>query len=491
MKAIMIMFDSLNRRMLSPYGCNNVITPNFERLAGRSLQFDNCYAGSLPCMPARREIHTGRYNFLHRGWSPLEPFDDSMPELLKRAGIYTHMITDHYHYWEDGGATYHNRYSSWEFVRGQEADLWKAAIKEPNYPPNYDKSRSGRRFEAERRNFSSRNHMVREEDMSLVKTFQLGMDFLEENYDSDNWFLQLECFDPHEPFAAAQRFRDMYAHEYSGPHFDWPYYGPVTEDAGMIEHCHNEAKALYTMCDEYLGRILDLMDEKKLWDDTMLIVNTDHGFLMGEHNWWAKNISPCYDEIAHIPLFIWDPRYKKAGERRESLVGTIDIAPTLLDYFEVSHIPHMNGRNLRATIDRDEKVHDGVLFGYFGQEVNLTDGRYVYMRGSRSGQTIHEYTLMPCYFNYRMSPELLATASGSKENFSFLKNCPVIKIPQKTGGIEETRLYDLKMDSEQENPLRDKKTEERLQKLMIRLMHENEAPPEQFERLGLEQPLKN
>ena len=115
MKAIMVMYDSLRRDLLESYGCDWTITPNFKRLAERSVQFENCYVGSMPCMPARRELQTGRLNFFHRSWGPMEPFDDSMPELLKKAGIYTHLISDHQHYWEDGSATYHNRYSSWKF----------------------------------------------------------------------------------------------------------------------------------------------------------------------------------------------------------------------------------------------------------------------------------------------------------------------------------------------------------------------------------------
>ena len=90
MKAVMVMFDSLNRRFLPPYGCGWVKAPNFERLMSHSVCFDNAYAGSLPCMPARRELHSGRYNFMHRGWGPLEPFDDSMPELLYRNGVLSH-----------------------------------------------------------------------------------------------------------------------------------------------------------------------------------------------------------------------------------------------------------------------------------------------------------------------------------------------------------------------------------------------------------------
>ncbi|HBU0005807.1 TPA: sulfatase-like hydrolase/transferase, partial [Klebsiella pneumoniae] len=125
MKAIMLMFDSLNKRLLSAYGSDRAITPNFQRLKERTVRFDNFYVGSMPCMPARRELHTGRYNFLHRGWSPLEPFDDSVPEILKKNGIHTHLVTDHKHYWRDGGATYHSRYSTYEFIRGQEGDAWK------------------------------------------------------------------------------------------------------------------------------------------------------------------------------------------------------------------------------------------------------------------------------------------------------------------------------------------------------------------------------
>jgi len=80
MKAVMVMFDSLNRGFLPPYSSEAagwVKTPNFERLARHTAVFDNSYVGSLPCMPARRELHTGRLNFLHRSWGPIEPDDDS------------------------------------------------------------------------------------------------------------------------------------------------------------------------------------------------------------------------------------------------------------------------------------------------------------------------------------------------------------------------------------------------------------------------------
>ena len=71
MKTIFLLFDSLNRSALGAYG-GRIPTPNFDRLAARSAVFDAHYAGSLPCMPARRDMQTGRLNFLHRSWGPLE-----------------------------------------------------------------------------------------------------------------------------------------------------------------------------------------------------------------------------------------------------------------------------------------------------------------------------------------------------------------------------------------------------------------------------------
>ena len=76
MRTVFVLFDSLIRRGMECYG-GDLITPNFQRFAEKSVTFTNHYVGSLPCMPARRELHTGRHNFLHRSWGPLEPYDIS------------------------------------------------------------------------------------------------------------------------------------------------------------------------------------------------------------------------------------------------------------------------------------------------------------------------------------------------------------------------------------------------------------------------------
>ena len=131
MRTIFVLFDSLNRAALGAYGGTAVKTPNFDRFAARAVTFDSHYVGSLPCMPARRDMHGGRLNFTHRSWGPLEPFDNSFAEIMKRSGVYTHLITDHLHYFEDGGHGFHTRFSSYDFIRGQEYDPWVAMVKPP------------------------------------------------------------------------------------------------------------------------------------------------------------------------------------------------------------------------------------------------------------------------------------------------------------------------------------------------------------------------
>ena len=485
MKAIFVCFDTLNRHMLPPYGGDWVHAPNFGRLAERSVTFDNAYVGSMPCMPARRELHTGRYNFLHRSWGPLEPFDASMPELLTQHGVYTHLVSDHGHYWEDGGATYHTRYRTWEIVRGQEGDPWKGHVANPDIPPSQRKMRG----ELWRQDWVNRQYMQQEEEMPQAQVFSRGLDFIHTNRDQDNWFLQIEAFDPHEPFYTQEHYKALYPHHYTGPHFDWPDYGRVGESPEQIEHLRYEYAALVSMCDHYLGLVLDTMDELALWDDTLLIVGTDHGFLLGEHDWWAKNVQPWYNEIAHIPLFIWDPRSRKLGERRNSLVQWIDFAPTLLEFFQAPIPETMQGTPLRERIEQDTAARPAGLFGVFGGHVNVTDGRYVYMRAPvRADNTpLFEYTLMPTHMRARFAPSELQDLRLN-DAFSFTQSIRPLKIPGRTfisAHTFGTMLFDLASDPTQEHPLINDEVELQMIGLLVEWMRWNDAPPEQFERLGL------
>lgn len=493
MKAIIVFYDSLNKRYLPPYGSTDVIAPNFERLAKHSVTFDQSYVGSMPCIPARRELHTGRLNLFHREWGPLEPFDDSMPEILKKHGVYTHLISDHLHYWEDGGATYHPRYSSWEIVRGQEGDHWKGQVAEPVIPEVVtvpEKTTGNGPSGLWRYDWVNRKYITKHEDFPQYKVFELGCEFIDQNHQEENWLLQVETFDPHEPFYAPKEFLDMYPDtSYQGKHFDWPR-GEAVQSEDEINHVRRQYKALVSMCDYHLGKILDKMDEYDMWKDTLLIVGTDHGFLLGEHKWWGKNKMPYFNEISNTPLFVWDPRSSVKDERRESIVQLIDWAPTLYDYFNVSIPKDVMGKPMKHVIERDEKIRDSAIFGAFSAHINVTDGEMTYMCAPEYDKKdeIFNYTLMPLHMGDRFTKEEMSKAEFV-EGFSFTKGMKVLKVPANDKyGVAHygNLLFNVHKDPKQETPLKDAVLEMKYRRLLKEHMVQNDAPKELFVRMGLD-----
>ena len=489
MRCVMLMFDSLNRHMLPPYNADTwVHAPNFKRLAERTATFDTSYVVSMPCMPTRRDFQTGRLSFLHCGWGPHEPFDESVTRMLSQHGVHTHMDSDHYHYWEDGGATYHTKYNTWQFFRGQEGDPHIGQVADPPIPEHIN-------GKGRRQDWVNRQYQRREQDLSQTQTIDAGIDFIERNQSEDNWFLQIECFDPHEPFVSHDKYRDLYESDYDGPVFDWPGYCPTTETPEQIAEARRNYAALLTKCDASLGELMDTMDRHDMWDDTMFILWTDHGFMLGEHHCWAKNWQPLYEEYAHTPLFVWDPRYPEAaGTRRQALVQPgIDLAPTLLRFFGVEPTEHMTGKDLAPVMQSDTAVRDAAIFGYWSRHVNVTDGRHVYMRepASADNRPLYAYTLMPNMLRGFDAEQ--AARVELAEPFGFTKGKKPLRIPMgprfergDDGAPAGHLLYDVKQDPQQQKPLTDEKTEQRLCAQMVQCMIEHEAPEEQYVRLGLE-----
>jgi arylsulfatase A-like enzyme len=506
MRVVFLLFDTLVRNALAPYvlpgSAGPVPTPNFARLAERAVTFDNHYVGSLPCMPARRDMHTGRLNFMHRSWGPLEPFDDSFPELIAAHGVHSHLVSDHYHYWEDGGATYHNRYSTYEFVRGQEADPWKAMVEPPL-------ARLRQMYHALQYSAAARHkfrvHMVNREfirddtDFPSWQCFHAGLDFIERNRGADNWLLQIETFDPHEPFFAPKRFRAGLPTNYRGPILDWPPYDRVRQTADECDELRANYFALLAFCDELLGQVLDAFDHHGLWRDTALVVTTDHGFLLGEHDWWAKLRMPVYQEVAHIPLFVHTPAAAHhAGRRRQSLTQTMDLMPTFLELFGAEVPRDVQAKSLLPVLEADAPQRDAALYGHWGAAVNVTDGRHTYFRYPlhEGHGDLFQYTLMPTHMTTRFSVGELAGATLARP-FPFTKNVPLLRVPASDKSALrwtapgfysdcDTVLYDLQRDPQQLQPVRDTALEACFAQRMTALMREAAAPAELYRRLGLD-----
>jgi len=429
---------------------------------------------------------------LHRSWGPLEPFDFSAMQALHQNGVHTHMVTDHKHYWRDGGATYHTRYSTFEFIRGQEGDCWKGQVEKPQISWQGMEDDETRRRRAGRmtQDLINRAAMPTQAEHFTHRTIVAGMEFLDTNQDQDNWFLQIECFDPHEPFFVPEKYLAQYGCK-PGEFDGWvPYYcgAPGGENDDKARKFY---QALITMCDDYLGQVMDKLKALNLWEDTLFIVCTDHGFLLGEHDWWGKNIMPVYNEIANTPFFIRDPRCKVTGERRSALAQTIDIPATLLEYFNVERPATMTGKPLRPVIENDTPIHDHALFGYFGGHLNITDGESVYMRCPREQGKEHlfEYTLMPTRIDSPFNVKEL-TDIRIHPGFDFTRGAQVMQIPASFGYLNPWRfgdkLFDVKRDPQQSQPLDDAQKALEMAHAMRPLLEAHDAPPELYTRFALD-----
>ncbi len=482
MRAIMVMFDSLNRKWLPGYGGDPKQYPNFARLLERTAVFDQSWVCSMPCMPARRDIHTGRPNFTQTGWGPLQPYDESMPKMLADNGTSTHLVTDHYHYFEAGGANYHTQYSSWQSFRGKAGDPWKGQVAPPQVPSNIN-TKGGPQ------DWVNRQFWRSEADWSQVQTFDAGIDFLQRNHGDDNWFLQIETFDPHEPFFAPESCRAMHPQAGEEPIFDWPAYGPVAQTEEEVGRIRDNYSALVTLCDRQLGRVLDFMDDQAMWRDTMLIVCTDHGFMLGEQGLFGKHFPTMWDEIGHTPFYLWDPRAPDcAGQRRSSLIQpAIDLAPTLLSFFGMTPTANMTGFDLAPAIATDESPRDVAIMGNFARPITVTDGRYCYVRTVQNPDTTYyRYSSMPTamrgfwpkddYMGVEVHPPL-----------PFTNGIPVVRYPRQHSSPPDNGpclLYDLVTDPGQTTPISDPQAETRLADAALAILKEAHTQPEYLHRFG-------
>lgn len=491
MKAILIMMDTCCRHMLRSYRQQaKALTPNIDRLAERSMVFDNHFIASAPCMPARRDILTGRVNFLERGWGPIEPYDKTLPRILKENGIFSHIVTDHSHYMEIGGEGYLQQYQTWDFQRGQETDVWVSSIREPESPEHY-LGTVLRQYQCNRTRFQT------DADRPTPRTFASAVEWLRQNEGTDDFFLTVEAFDPHEPFDASEEFRAMYPDDFAG-FYEWPRYSALNEEEtpDAIEHLRNQYCATLSMADKWLGKLLDEIDRQRIWDDTCIIFTSDHGHMLGEHGVTGKNRYHAWDEMSRIPLFIHMPGDEKAGWRIRALTQNIDLFPTLLEYFGINignlETP-VHGRSWMPLIKGERsRIRDYAIYGWFGQPVNITDGRYTYFRAAKAGnRPLNAYmATLTTYERYLGNDTPEAITCGH-----YLKQCPMpvyrmrmdlgsAEVPYLDLGVD--RLYDTLQDPDQMEPVMDPALEERLCRELVKQMELHDAPQEQYERLGLE-----
>ena len=369
-------------------------------------------------------------------------------------------------------------------------------FKEKFDPRNYDFERPSKRLQGA----INREKIREENEFPGPKCFKSAFDFLEVNKDADDWSLMLECFDPHEPFHAPERFRKAFNIDSTKKVLDWPRYEEVVENDQDINTIRANYGALVAMCDDYFGQLLDRFDEYNLWSDTALILSTDHGFLLSEHDWWGKCRMPYYEEISHIPLMIYDPREPdSSGKSTDAITQTMDLMPTILDLHGVDIPDEVRAESLSSIIkDPERQGREFAMFGIFSGPIGITDGKFVlyYYPPDWSANGLREYTLAPHHMIVPFSVEELRTSKMANP-FNFTKGCPLLsiaalpdapRVPMNDGksfADFDTALYDLENDPKQERPIVNDEVTQNLLKAVTRILNDHDAPSEMYEWYNL------
>ncbi|MDO4662963.1 MAG: sulfatase [Tissierellia bacterium] len=491
MRTILVLIDTLRRDALNCYNQeSDVIAPNFNEFANNSTVFNQHWIGSAPCMPARRDILTGRMNFLERSWGPIEAFDKTLPEILKENNVFSHISTDHCHYMRLGGEGYLQLFNTWDYLRGQEGDPWISSIDDPlNMPKSYY-GRVRKQYQLNRNKWQDNPQQY-----PSPQTYISGMDWLEQNGNNKDFFLMVEAFDPHEPFDVPKKYLDMYPKEdIDRDYFEIPVYGQNEYTKSQMDYLKTRYKALLSMTDEYFGKFIDKLKELNIYEDSLIIVTTDHGFFFGEHDYVGKNVMPMYNELSHLPLIVHFPEGDLKGQKIDQITQNIDIMPTILEYNDIEIPSSVKGKSWKNLIE-DNYNKEYALFGYHGLQMNITDGKYVYLKAPREdNQPLFEYTTSLTGIR-----GYLGSGKEEIETGHYIKRSkyPVYKIPvdipkqiqsekTKLSLIMKSYLFDLNNDYKQvENLIDDDRLRSLMDQLLIKALIDNDSPKEQFDRFDL------
>jgi len=499
--AIVLLLDSLNRHLLGAYGGREFDTPNLDRFAARALRFERHVTGSLPCMPARHDILCGALDFLWKPWGSIEVWEEPITAPLRAAGVTTMLVSDHPHLFETGGENYHTDFTAWDYLRGHESDPWKTRP-DPSFvgtpalpaakgmlPHHYDDSRTWFRCEA---------------DFPGPKTMRAAAEWLDLNAGAHERFLLfVDEFDPHEPFDTPLPWATRYDPDWEGERLVWPPYVVGARRHGVLtERQARQLRANYgaklSMIDHWLGRVLDALDRHALWDDTVVIVCTDHGHYLGEKDVWGKPNVMQYEPLGHTPLLVaWPGR--GAGSV-DALTTNVDLYATLADVFGVASPHRTHGRSLVPLVTgAATRVREWAIGGVFGQWVQVTDGRRKYARapvgdGLPLSLWSNRWSTMPI----PSLPELKLRPPDRRAWLDFMpgSDVPVIRQPFAPGDLlpfwasrprlGEHHCFDVDEDPGEERELAGTAVERELLELLRAALDAVEAPREQYERLGLD-----
>ena len=290
----------------------------------------------------------------------------------------------------------HKGFHSWEFIRGQEGDPLITGPTHQDPAEFFDDKMSGSAFqfyfEQFIRNIDSRKV---EEDYFAPQVFSAAEKWLHINARYyDKFFLHIDCFDPHEPWDPPEYYTDLYDPGYKGKKYIFPQTGPCDY---LSESEINHIRAMYagkvTMVDRWFGHFMEKFELMGLDKDTMIMVISDHGILLGERGLMKKMGPYLYKEVLEVPMMLRIPGGIPEEKRIKGFIQECDFAPTFLNRLGVDLPESMTGLDFWPLITGEKKAIRDYAIGGFNDWAYVQDDRYHYIRWLSGEKKKHLYDM--------------------------------------------------------------------------------------------------
>lgn len=369
LNVLLICVDDL-KPAIGCFGDKLAKTPNLDRLASHGVAFESAYCNQAVCSPSRNSLMTslrpqtlGIYD-LPTHFRLSRPEAVTLAQHFKASGYRTESL----------GKIFHTGHGNIDDKASWSVESWKP--KAPTYqlpistslPPKGSKNSGPKGAATEMAEVADSSYGEGQLADELVQRLHAAAKKTETPFFIAGGFLK-----PHLPFVAPKKYWDMhnpmslpmptrstapdgapsYAPTNGGElrnYADIPSSGTIDEKT--TRHLIHGYYAATSYMDAQVGRVIDAMDELKLWDKTVVVLWGDHGWHLGDHGMWCKHSN--YEQATRIPVIVSAPQGRK-NQSSQALIETVDIFPTLCDLAGIDVPVGLDGKSFAQVVQDPTK----------------------------------------------------------------------------------------------------------------------------------------
>lgn len=454
---LFIISDDLTYNALSCYGNTVCQTPNIDALAARGTRYTRAFCQATYCGPSRASFLTGYYphatGVLGYG-SPRPKIGDraTWPEHFRNNGYHTARVSKIYHMGVPGGVEYHKSKTPKDYHGSDDARSWTERFNSPG--PEWRAPGVGETLEnnpdGKKPVVGGNTFVVVEADgddlvHSDGKTAARASELLR-LYRNRPFWLGVGFVRPHVPFVSPRPYFQPFLpynsmtlpEKRNDDWLDIPQKGiNYKTSTNMKMDIRRQKKAVggyyasVAYMDAQVGKVLQALRDNNLEDNTIVIFTSDHGYHLGEHDFWAK--VSLRDESSGVPLIISVPGRKPAI--CHSLVELLDLYPTVASLCGLPVPERLQGQDISETLSNPQAAPHDAAFSVApmrkGFLLRTPQWSYIqYGEDARDGVEL---------FDMRSDPQQFTNLAGKPEATEIQRSLQ-LQMAQKLASIRDNDL---------------------------------------------------